>query len=743
MKAIKTGRHLTGVTLSIVSAMLACSASYANEAEADAGPSLGSEGDIVVTAQRRSESLQKVPLTINAVGEQFLRNAGIADSRALQAVIPGLVVNNIGANSSIYLRGVGSRAANAGLEPSTATYQDDRYIAGSQGNLFELMDVERVEVVKGPQGVLFGRNATAGAIRVITKDVAGDFGGNVQASYGNYNDYRVQGTVNLPLGDNAGLRVSAMTHQRDGFEKNLIATGRRRMNDKNVSAIRAKLKVEASDRITLRLTLDGSRQDDSNGLATNVLPPYNLSTLTATGAITGRRQGEFASAITTNQRQRTFGASFRADFDVDFADFASITTYGDNKSAFPIDFDGTSVAATDLDKLSTRNQTFTQEVQLVSKGGDAFDWLIGANYYDNEGFIQTIITTPTLRLTPNGHQTAWTKSYAAFGQLTWHLNDQISLIAGGRYTHDRIRLLLEQVPGVTNALPLNLLPFRDAVTFKKFTPKAAVQWNIDSERMLYASYSRGFKSGGFSNPATPPNMVVKPEVLDNYEIGLKGTVGRMLSFALSGFYYDYKNLQVSSSVLVNGVPITLTTNAANATVKGLELESTLRPASNFSFTAALSYLDGKYDQYTSAVAPFYRADTATPGNGLGMVTGVPINASGRRILRMPKFSGSVSSSYRIPLETGAIETSATYSFKSNYDYDFVVTANTRNLREPGFGLLSGNISYVADGSRWKISAYGVNILNKKYMTLRQAGGTGVIGSYGEPRTYGVRVEANF
>src|SRR5690606_23362214 len=152
--------------------------------------------------------------------------------------------------------------------------------------------------------------------------------------------------------------------------------------------------------------------------------------------------------------------------------------------------------------------------------------------------------------------------------------------------------------------------------------------------------------------------------------------------ALSGFYYDYKNLQVSSSVLVNGVPITLTTNAANATVKGLEWESTLRPVSGFSITAALSYLDGKYDDYGSAVAPFYRADTATPGNGLGMITGVPINGSGLRILRMPKFSGSMSGNYDIPVKSGLIQTSLTYSFKSNYDYDFAVTPNTRNLREP-------------------------------------------------------------
>ncbi len=700
-------------------------------------------GEIVITAQRRAENLQKVPLTINAVNGQALTNAGILDTENLQAVIPGLVVNNIGANSSIYLRGVGSRAANAGLEPSTATYQDDRYIAGSQGNLFELMDVERVEVVKGPQGVLFGRNATAGAIRVITNDVQSDFGGYAQASYGNYNEYQLRGTLNVPFSPFAGMRLSAMTHHRDGFEKNLVDTGRSRMNDEEISAIRAKFKAEPTSNIVLHLTVDASREDDSNNLATVVLPPYELSTLTATGAITGKKRGEFASAISSKQKQRTFGSEFRADFDVGFADFASITTYAKNRTGYPMDYDGTNVVATDINKLEARNRTFTQEVQLVSKGNDRLEWLVGANYYDNKASIETILDTPIGRLTPNGHQTAWTKSYAAFGQLTWHLNDQFALIGGGRFTDDNIRVLLDQVPGVINALPLNLLPFRDKVSFKKFTPKAAIQWNIDSERMVYASYSRGFKSGGFSNPATPPNVIVEPEVLDNYEVGLKGTAGRSLSFALSAFYYDYKNLQVSSSVIANGVPITLTTNAADASVKGAELEATYRPLSNLNFSAAVSYLHGRYDNYPSAIAPFYRADTANPGNGLGMVTGVSIDASGRRMLRMPQWSGSVTANYQAPVRGGSLEASATYSFKSSYDFDFVETPNTRNLRQPGFGLLSGTIGYRLDAGDWKLSAYGTNLLNAKYFVFRQAGSTGVIATFGEPRTYGLRLEKSF
>jgi iron complex outermembrane receptor protein len=719
------------------------SANTAQAGQPNADQPTSFQGDIVITAQRRGESLQKVPLTINAVSARALTNAGILDTEALQAIIPGLVVNNIGANSSIFLRGVGSRAANAGLEPSTATYQDDRYIAGSQGNLFELMDVERVEVVKGPQGVLFGRNATAGAIRVITKDVQSRLGGYAEASYGNYNEYQLRGTINVPFGAAAGMRLSAMTHHRDGFAKNLVSTGRNRMNDEQVSAVRAKFKVEPANGIMLRLTVDASREDDSNNLATVVLPPYNLSTLTAAGAVTGKKRSEFASAIASKQKQRTFGTEFRADFDVGFADFASITTYGRNRTAYPIDFDGTNVVATDVDKLTAGNKTFTQEIQLLSKDTDRLEWLVGANYYHNKAFIQTILSTPVGRLTPNGHQTAWTQSYAAFGQLTWHLSDQFALIAGGRYTDDKIKLLLEQVPGVINALPLNLLPFRDSVSFKKFTPKAAVQWNIDSQRMFYASYSRGFKSGGFSNPATPPNVVVEPEVLDNYEIGLKGNVGRALSFALSAFYYDYKDLQVSSSIIANGVPITLTTNAADASVKGVEFEANYRALPNLNFSGAFSYLDGKYDNYPSAIAPYYRADTATPGNGLGMITGVPIDGSGRRMLRMPKWSGSVTTNYQAPVRSGAVEASATYSFKSSYDFDFVQTQNTRNLRQEGFGLVSGTIGYRHDAGRWKLSAYGTNLTNAKYFVLRQAGPTGVFGTYGEPRTYGLRFEKTF
>lgn len=744
MSKIKRGMGLICLVSSASSVIMGATAANAAQDSTDSPQATASDGDIVVTAQRRSETLAKVPLTINAVSGESLKKAGVVDVQALQTVIPGLVFNNIGANAAIYLRGIGTRTAFAGLEPSIATYQDDRYIAGSQGNLFELMDVERVEVVKGPQGVLFGRNATAGAIRVITKDVEDDFGGNVQASYGNYNDYQVRGAVNLPLGDNAGLRISAMTHQHDGYEKNLVTTGRREMNDKNVSAIRAKLKVKPSDRVTLRLTLDASRQDDSSGSATVVAPPYNLHLLVAGGAITGRRQGEFASSINSSQKQRAYGADFRADVDLDFANFASMTTFGDNKTKFPFDYDGTNVVAVDVDRGDVGSRSFTQEIQLVSNSGKAIDWLVGSNYYHNRSFYNGVINTANGRVSATGLQTAWTNSYAAFGQLTWHLNDQIALIAGGRYTHDRIRIRTALAPGLINALPnQQLLPFNDSVSFSKFTPKAAIQWNIDSERMLYVSYSRGFKSGGFALPATPPNQPVKPEVLDNYEIGLKGTVGRILSFALSGFYYDYKDLQVNSLTSVNGTILQLTNNAATATVKGVEWESTLRPVRNFSITTALSYIDGKYDDYKSAVGAIYRADSATPGNGLGMLTGVPFDASGTRLLRLPKFSGSVTANYDIPVQSGLIQTSATYSFKSAFDFDFVLTQNTKNLRQPGYGLLSGLISYAPNGGKWKISVYGANLLDKKYTNTRQPVATGPVWVFADPQTYGIRIEANF
>jgi iron complex outermembrane receptor protein len=713
----------------------------------------GALEEIVVTAQRRSENLQSVPLAVTAVSAESLTAAGVTHTQALQAVVPGLVINQVGGASGIYLRGVGTRVAFAGLEPSTATYQDGRYISGQTGSLFELMDVERVEVLRGPQGVLYGRNATSGAVRVITKDVSDDLEGYVSGAYGNYDAIELRGTVNLPVSERFGVRVAGLLHERDGFVDNHFDGGRDELNDRDIRMVRAKAKWAITPDVTARLTFDHWRQRDAAGLATVVLPPRELArSIVTRGGRTGTSPDDAYTALQGAQDQKTNAGEFRLDADIGFADLALISTYERNTSDYPFDYDGTEAIDTDVLETYERHRTFSQEIQLISRDTGKFEWLFGANYFHHKHRTRAVVqVSPTTIITPGGYQAGKTEAYAAFGQVTWHATDELALILGGRYTHESKDVRTEAVPNILN-LPGPFLPYSDDLEEDRFNPKVVVQWSYAPDQMLYASYTQGFKSGGFNYPPTPPAVgeqpvpVLKPEILDNYEIGWKADLldGR-LRLNTTLFYYDYQDLQVSRPrVLSSGSLVVQTDNAADAEVKGIEAEFTFRPTASLTLSGTAAYFDGTYKNY-AASAPCYRADAAcnpAPSADTGLIS-VPFDADGHRMLRLPKFNGHLSATYDPGLGEGRLPISVTYAYKSNYYFDFVAGPLSEALKQPGVGLLSANIAYIAPNDRYRISIYGNNLLDKEYMNLRQSTGPAIIGTFGDPRTYGVRAEVNF
>lgn len=709
--------------------------------------------DIVVTAQRRSENLQSVPIAVTAVNARTLASAGITNTQALQAIVPGLVINQVGGASGIYLRGVGTRVAFAGLEPSTATYQDDRYISGQTGSLFELMDVERVEVLKGSQGVLYGRNATSGAVRVITNDVGSALAGQIEAAYGNYDERELRGMINLPLSESFGVRVAAMVHKRDGFVENQFAGGRRELNDKDVVMVRGKAKWELSPAVTARLTIDHMRQDDAAGLAVIVLPPLDLArSIVVGGGHTGTSPGEAFTARDAPQKQTTTAGEFRLDVDLDFASLALISTYERNNSNYPFDYDGTEAIDTDVVETRGRIRAFSQEIQLASQNDGPIEWLLGANYFDSRHVSRTrVAISPVTVITTGGQQTGNTQAYAAYGQVTWHATDALALILGGRFTHEKKDVHTVVIPNTIN-LPAAFLPYSDSLKENRFNPKAVIQWDYAPGQMLYASFTQGFKSGGFNYPPTPPASgedavpVLKPEILNSYEIGWKADLfDRRLRINSTLFYYDYKDLQVSQPrILKSGAVTTVTDNAADATVKGFEAEFTFRPVPELTISGSGAYIDGKYKNYFAS-APCFRADIVcnpTPSTAPGLIS-VPFNADGHRLLRLPKFSGNISATFDPRIGDGHLPITITYAYKSNYYFDFIGGPLSRELKQPGYGLVSANISYVAPDDRFRISLYGNNLFNSHYLNLRQSTGPAIIGTFGDPRTYGVRAQFTF
>lgn len=738
-KNIRRGDR-TAMLLVSVATMLAPMAAFGQTAEEDSAANIG---DIVVTAQRRSENMMKVPVAISAFTGDTLARSGVQGVQGLSVATPAIVYPSTGAYAQPYIRGVGSRLLQNGLDPSVATYIDGRYISRQSAVVFDFADIERVEVLKGPQGALFGRNASAGAIRVITKDVGTETEGYVKAGYGNYNQWTLSGAVNAALTDNFGVRVSAMTSQRDGYAKNLVASGRNDWDDRNFTAVRYKFRWTPGDILDAKLSLSYWHQDDNAGNDTIALGVPQYTSGLAGGGISGTDRKHVATALTGTNKKDELAGELNLGFDLGSIQLQSITTYADLDNRLTFDGDGTSTRAVDA-TVFENTKTFSQEVQLSSKGTNTIDWIIGAFYFRDNTAFDTTIDVGT-RIISNGLQKVLTESYAGFGQATWHMSPELSFILGGRYSHDKKSVDSLKSPNL-GAVTLPLTPYRDSKSWSKFTPSATIQYDF-GDTLVYAKFARGYKSGGFNYPVQN-QPVLRPEVLDMYEVGLKGSFfNRAVRTTLSGYYYDYSDLQVTRAA-ASGVGVVVTTeNAANAKLYGLDADITWSVTPAFTLNGAVSWQHSEYKNYLAS-AKVYRA-VLPGGTARGMVD-VGFDADGHRLLRAPKFSAYAAANYDISVGQGVIPINLSYAYKGSYDFDFIYDppsatqlGTTKALRQKAYSIVNGRIGYHPISNKWSVSGWVNNLFNEKYFDDVVAAGVGIRGSYGAPRTYGVEFQINF
>ncbi|WP_340267052.1 TonB-dependent receptor [Sphingobium mellinum] len=707
--------------------------------------------DIVVTATKRSENLMNIPVAVSALSGDTLTALGVQGVQALQIATPAVVFPNTGAFSQPYIRGVGSRLNQAGFDPSVAAYVDGRYIGRQSSMNFEFADIERVEVLKGPQGVLFGRNASAGAIRIITRDVSKDFEGYVKAGYGNYNRWMLQGAVNIPISDTLGIRISGDTLHRDGFAKNIFPAGRKQWDDRNWYSVRGKIRWEPTDWFDARLTGSYWTSNDLAGTDVVQVGRLDLSTGLRLGGITGTDSKHVASALQQPNDKREYATELDLHFNLGFADLTTITTYADLNNVLGFDGDGTSAQLVDA-VIFEKSKTFSHEIQLASAGKGPFEWLVGGYYFHDDTDFDTIVNrataVPASPVASQSDENVKTKSVAVFGQLKWNITDKLSLTAGGRYTHDK----KSWYAGPSGNSPVTLpgpLPFIGEKSWSKFTPSLTAEYDF-GDVLTYLKFARGYKSGGPNYPANQP--VVNPETLDMYEAGLKASLfNRKLRTTLSAFYYDYSDLQVSRAA-AEGSAVVTTENAANAKLYGLDADMNWAVSRAFTLTGGISLLHSEYQGYL-ANAKVYRG-LIPPGSTLavrpaGMID-VGFNASGQSLLRAPKFSAFAGANYTVSVNGGKIPVSLSYAYKSSYLFDFIFdppgiteTGSTSALRQKGYGLVNGRIGFTPDSDRWNVSAWVNNAFDKKYFDDVAAAGTGIRASYAPPRTYGVDVQFKF
>jgi iron complex outermembrane receptor protein len=661
-----------------------------------AEPSLGHLAleEVTVTAQRRKENMQSVPITVDALAGDEAARRGTNSIQTLFATIPNLTFTTSAFATNTYIRGVGDNSASPNNEPSAAVYVDGVYNPSSMAMTpFRLNNIERIEVLKGPQGTLFGRNATAGVIQIITPDPKPEFSARIDVGYGNYATADAHLYLTGGVTENLAADLSALYHnQVDGFGRNLTyddPTFRQRD-----IALRSKWLYEPSGTTEIHLTGDYVKFD-SDGTCDQFVPQ-------SFGPYPGRYNC-FGTPTYNNNVQ--YGFSVRVDRDFgELLHGVSISSYRSVSGDWSIDADLTAAL---LNQLTSHygSHYVTQELQLSNRKPGRITWLVGAFYYGNRVFGSDPLQQAGAQI-PEGYRAQYgvqnTSSGSVFGQATADLAMDTKLTLGLRYTDEQLKADSRTQDG---AQLVTAGPFAQKFTSRPMTWRVALDHLFGPDLLGYVSYNRGFKSGGY-NLASPGSAPFFPEHVDAYETGLKSEfLDHRVRLNVSGFYYRYTNLQVA----VNLGGSQLFENAATARNLGMDGSMDIAVTDRLTLSAGLGLLNAKYVDYPNA-----RGYTAL---------GVPFpiaNAKGRDLPFAPPVSGFVSSTYRLPTSIGEFNATANLSY---YDRSYV--APDEGLERPTYWMLNATLEWRPSSDRsLAVRLWGQNLTNASYYVFASESATG-------------------
>lgn len=770
------GRYKTALALgTALIASIAAMPAYAQDVT-DTDPVAAApeeDGEILVTARRREESLQDVPIAVTAISGASLEKAGAIDITDISNMSPNTTLENSrGTNSTLtaFIRGVGQQDPVPGFEAGIGIYLDDVYLNRPQSAVLDIYDVERIEVLRGPQGTLYGRNTIGGAVKYVTKSINPDSPElKIRATYGSYNQADVVVTASTPITDIIRVGASVARLSRGGFGDNLNIKGLENYN-KDVWAARGTFEFGGNGApVLVRISGDYTRDksDPRNG---HRLIPGLISKAPVLDNVYDTRAG----LNNPKQDVKAYGLAMNASVNLsDALTFRSISAWRKDTSYTPIDFDA--LPSVDVDVPAVyKNEQLSQEFQLLYES-DRFNGLVGFYYLDAKAAtsFDVLLGLTGAAIPPafggplpglNGYTAGdvRTSTWSVFGDFTFDFTDQLSLSVGGRYTNDKRNAFIYKANRITGLSPEfggTLNPFAIAVatnfngerTFKEFTPRASLSFKPDDNNMVYASYSKGFKGGGFdprgsgtSAPISNPTvgrtyediynfLSFDPEKVASYEVGYKGTLlDRRLTLSLAGFHMDYKDVQIPGSVgcLVGGLQsfCGITTNAAKARLQGIEAEVNATLARDFAgagsairFLGGLGYIDAKYKKF---IGP----------------TGADV-ADIRTFQNTPKWTLSGTLAAAVPVASGNLDMSTTLNYRSlTHQFEVPIPA----LDQPGYALWDASIVWTADSGGYSIGLHGKNLTDKRYITsgynYQNAAGQSTLGLegvltafYGNPR----------
>ncbi len=747
----------------------------------DSAPADDGIGDIIVTAQKRSENIQDVPIAISALGSQFLESRGIDSIDKLGAVAPNVKIERAPASKTISQISIrGSVTINPAItwEPAVGLYLDGVYIAKAQGSIFDVADLERVELLRGPQGTLYGRNALAGAVNLVTRKPSGEAGGSIDLTYGSFNDRRVHGVLNLPQFGPFSVKVAGQYRKRDGLI-DLVPnspSGADRTDSIDSGSFMVQLRAELSDAITADYTYDYSkaRQDppfsqllrvNRNGDPRDIFDPASPGyafggAFFPLNLYTNPNRVETAAInAPAYERSRSYGHALTLTAELGAATLKSITAYRNLDWADGLDLDGSPLPVAFTQRI-TDYHAFSQELQLTGEMDDGrLNYVLGAFYFDEKAETLNPQTYFGGGVDLQSDYGSNTKAIALFAQLDYKLTDAVKVSLGGRYTHEKkdvrrfFRVNFDAGSGIFSPLVVANLPYGaipDA-KYNNFSPAATLAWEASDNINVYARFARGFKSGGFNGEtnvfvaptagcpsgATELCNPYRPEKVDSYEVGIKTKLadGRVI-FNFAAFRDEHKDMQLSVFTATTGAA-SIIRNAAGARIQGLEFETVLRPFDRLTVNGSLAILDPKYKSFIDG--------------------GVDVSAN-RAFPHAPKTTASVGFDWAVLSgDWGKLNLYGDLNYVSKYyTFPYPLVTPTRSDQNANSSLSQGRTivnlrASVADiqlgGVKAEVSGFVRNLTKEadpsNFIDFGPGFGGILLGYFPEPRTYGVSVGLKF
>ncbi|QTC91948.1 TonB-dependent receptor [Brevundimonas goettingensis] len=695
--------------------------------------------DIIVSAQRRDQNKQDVPVTVTVLGGEQIDEARIQTVQDVVGRTPGLQFDAYPASEPrLSVRGVSSSDRGAAGDPSSAVFVDEVYYGRPAAINFDSFDLQRIEVLKGPQGTLFGRNVVGGAVNVVTnRPDLNSFEAAAEGSLGNFNSRDLAGMINLPFADGkAAVRIGVSIHQHDGYVDRIVDGGKEgEVDDQDSQSARIQLRAEPVETFRLNLTVDYAR-DRANGPSNRALYDDGSGALSGLYVINWDR--DFNNSTFDGQQDRdTWGVRAKAEWDLPFATLSYLGAYRDLDYFALYDFDG-SATPTGLPEglggisggTDEQSKIDSHELQLKSLPDSTLTWVLGLYRYHGEtrrtaSSLLDFEDLFGLVIDEYITQDNETVSTAVYGDITWPVTEKLNVFGGARYTRDEKDIVstgLSNVPGTFNVNDeyTNVAAGDD---WGAATWRIGADYHFSPDVMGYGSVSRGFKSGGFQeSPGDSAEAVVPydPEFITNYELGIRTQfLDRTVTLNASVYLANYTDLQVR---IPSGTGLK-TANAGEARIEGLETEFGWNPGNGFSVNATYAYTHARFTDYTT------------------IESGVSVDYSGNHLTRIPDHKFTLSPAYAFNLASGAeIKVAADYVYESKiYDDQSNLPPE---IRDPT-SFLDARVIYTDPMDRWSFSVWGKNLTDEQTKTYEGTFAGVTFGSFNPPPTYGVTLRYNY